>query len=288
MIQEDTCLKTVVVTGATSGIGLAVARVLAARGFYVIGVGSNQESCDREAYPRPHRLNFIAADLLQQSEVKQVAEEIRVRLVNGELYALINNAGCVRSRYMTTEEGYEHQFALNHLAGFMLTHELMPNLIKAGGRIIMTGSGSHTGAKIMWDDVMMTKRYRPLRAYKQSKLCNMLFAKALNDRYAAHGIRAYVVDPGLVRTNIGNKRTGWLVSLIWSLRKRAGVGPDIPAATYEWLCRENEAPKGFYYYMCKERSFSRQVTAENAERLFALSERLCGISYDRTDKRTEN
>lgn len=242
MIQEDTCLKTVVVTGATSGIGLAVARVLAARGFYVIGVGSNQESCDREAYPRPHRL---------------------------------------RSRYMTTEEGYEHQFALNHLAGFMLTHELMPNLIKAGGRIIMTGSGSHTGAKIMWDDVMMTKRYRPLRAYKQSKLCNMLFAKALNDRYAAHGIHAYVVDPGLVRTNIGNKRTGWLVSLIWSLRKRAGVGPDIPAATYEWLCRENEAPKGFYYYMCKERSFSRQVTAENADRLFELSKRLCGINREK-------
>ncbi|NCU26471.1 SDR family NAD(P)-dependent oxidoreductase, partial [Candidatus Nomurabacteria bacterium] len=163
MIQEDTCLKTVVVTGATSGIGLAVARVLAARGFYVIGVGSNQKSCDREAYSRPHRL---------------------------------------RSRYMTTEEGYEHQFALNHLAGFMLTHELMPNLMKAGGRVIMTGSASHMGAKIIWDDVMMAKRYSPLKAYKQTKLCSMLFAKALNDRYAAHGVHAYVVDPGLVKTDI--------------------------------------------------------------------------------------
>ncbi|MDD4717483.1 MAG: SDR family NAD(P)-dependent oxidoreductase [Eubacteriales bacterium] len=281
MIQEDTCLKTVVVTGATSGIGLAVARVLAARGFYVIGVGSNQKSCDREAYPRPHRLNFIAADLLQQSEVKRVAEEIRSGLVDGELYALIINAGCVRSRYMTTEEGYEHQFALNHLAGFMLTHELMPNLMKAGGRVIMTGSASHMGAKIIWDDVMMAKRYSPLKAYKQTKLCSMLFAKALNDRYAAHGVHAYVVDPGLVRTDIGNKRTGWLVSMIWSLRKRAGVAPDAPAATYEWLCCEDEVPKGFYYYMRREKSFSKQVTAENADRLFKLSERLCGINREK-------
>lgn len=280
-------MKTIVITGATSGIGLETTLILTQQGFEVLGIARSEPNCirakERILSENPNaKITFFMADLMQQREVTRVAEEITQYLndkCNGELFALINNAGCVRSWYMTTDEGYEQQFALNHLAGFMLTYKLFPALKKAKGRVIMTGSESHKGIKVNWDNIMLFRRYNPLTAYKQSKLCNILFAKGLNDRYAAAGIRAYVVDPGLVNTDIGNKETGGLVNFIWSLRKRYGVLPEVPARTFVFLSQQRIPPEGLYYYLCKEKNYSKQVTSENANRLFELSERLCDIRY---------
>ncbi len=279
--------KAAVITGATSGIGLAVARALLRRGSGIIGTGSTDTGCTKAAellrreFPNGH-ISFVSADMLTQREVRRLAAEIRHILdseYSGQLWVLINNAGCVRSRYMTTEDGYEHQFALNHLAGFLLTYELFPYIVRAGGRMILTGSNSHSGARINWNDVMNSRRYGPLKAYKQTKLCNLLFAEAFNSRFTAQGIRAYVVDPGLVRTEIGNKNTGMLVSFVWSLRKKAGTTADVPARTFEWLCSVRDSPEGLYYHDRSQKAFSRQVTSANADMLFDLSEKLCGISY---------
>ena len=282
-------MKTIVITGATSGIGLETARILARQGYFIMGIGHSVENCKRAEESilsdNPNaKIAYFTADLMQQREVLQAATTITKYLdenCNGELYALINNAGCVRSWYMTTEEGYEQQFALNYLAGFLLTYELLPSLLRANGRVMITGSESHKGIKVHWDDVMLRRGYNPLTAYKQSKLCNILFAKGLNDRYAQSGVHAYVVDPGLVNTDIGNKKTGGLVSCVWALRKRYGVSPSVPAETYAFLCGQEGAPKGLYYYLCKEKTYSKHVTGENSDRLFALSERLCGIHYDK-------
>lgn len=282
-------MKTIVITGATSGIGLETAHLLTQQGYFVIGIGHTEANCEqaKESILSENpdaKITYFLGDLMQQQEVLRVTEEVTAYLnanCNGELYALINNAGCVRSWYTTTDEGYEQQFALNHLASFFLTYRLLPFLRKANGRVIMTGSESHKGIKVHWDDVMLHRGYNPLTAYKQSKLCNILFAKGLNDRYTASGIRAYVVDPGLVNTDIGNKRTGGLVNFIWTLRKRHGVQPTVPAKTYAFLCEQEHAPEGFYYCLCTEKTYSKQVTCENADRLFALSERLCGIHYDK-------
>lgn len=279
-------MKTIVITGATSGIGLAVARLLTEQGFLVLALGRSRETCMRaqasilQTVPEG-RIRFYAADLLQQREVLQAADWLLTDLEKnsgGQLHALINNAGCARSWYMTTGEGYEQQFALNYLAGFLLTHSLLSSLRKASGRVIMTGSQSHKGIKVHWDDVMLSGRYNPLTAYKQSKLCDILFAKGFNDRYAQWGMRAYTVDPGLVRTDIGNK-TGGIVNFVWKFRKRHGVAPEIPARTYGYLCGQIQHPDGLYYYMCKEKPYSREVTSENAARLFAFSEQLCGVKY---------
>lgn len=280
-------MKTVVITGATSGIGLETARKLACKGYNVIGIGHSKANCDKAAKQilaqKPNgKITYFVADLMQQREVNRIADELEKYIsvnCNGEIHALINNVGGVRSWYQTTEEGYEQQFALNHLAGFLLTYRLLPYIEMALGRVIMTCSNSHKGFKMHWEDVMLKNGYNPLTAYKQSKLCNILFAKALNDRYSRNGIRAYAVDPGLVNTDIGNKQTGGLVNLIWSLRKRHGVLPEIPAETYVHLCEQEYAPKGLYYYLCRERQFSKEVTEENANRLFELSEKLCGIKF---------
>lgn len=279
--------RTVVVTGATSGIGFAVVGQLLSLNYRVIGLGHSDASCKAastaltDKYPQAS-LVFFAADLMQQREVNRVADELSHYLetrCNGELYALINNAGGVRSWYATTEEGYEQQFALNHLAGFMLTGKLLPFLQKPGGRIIFTGSGSHKGCKINWQDIMFKNHYSALKAYKQTKLCNMLLARELNNRYLAQGIRAYVVDPGLVKTDIGNKNTGGLVNFVWSWRKKHGQPPEIPARTYTYLCEQADSPAGLYYAGQQARNYSRQVTNVNARRLFLLSEQLCGIQF---------
>ena len=280
-------MKTIVITGATSGIGLECARLLAGKGYRILGVGRSGERCQRAkddilSENKQADIAFFTADLMQQRDVLRVAGEITADIrenSGGALHALINNAGCMRSWYMTTEEGYEQQFALNYLAVFLLTHRLLPLLKKAGGRVILTGSGSHKNTSVRWNDIMLRQRYNPLFAYKQSKLLGMLFARGMNDRLSETGVRAYVADPGLVNTDIGNKGTGGLVDWVWKLRKGHGVSPKIPAKTFAFLCDSEHEPQGLYYYLCKEQRYNRRVTSADAQRLFALSETLCGVQF---------
>jgi len=189
-------MQTVVVTGATSGIGFAVCRVLAASNYCIIGVGRSEENCKKalerlkQGYPDVP-IAFFPADLSRQTEVLRVCNEIREYIdakCDGQLHGLINNAGCVRSYYMTTEDGYEQQFAVNHLAGFLITYYLMEYLIKCKGRVLLTSSASHKWTKMRWNDIMFKQGYNPLLVYKQSKLANLLFAFGLNDRFGNRGI----------------------------------------------------------------------------------------------------
>ena len=280
-------MKTAVITGASSGIGFATSAELIQKGYRIIGIGHDQTRCEEAAcklrmLSPDADITFLCGDLMQQREVERIAIEIAQLLAQqneNRLDVLINNAGCVRSWYTTTEEGYEQQFALNHLASFLLTFHLLKQLKRAQGRVIFTGSESHKHMRMHWNDLMLARGYHPLTAYKQSKLANILFAKGLNERYLGDGITSYVVDPGLVCTDIGCKNTGGLVGWVWSRRKRHGVPPEVPAKTYTYLCETNPAPRELYYHLCKPNSYSSQVTRENAAKLFALSETLCGIQY---------
>lgn len=276
--------RTVVVTGATSGIGFAVCDLLLQSGFRVFAVGRCEENCDKAqsqlAAKHPGaELRFFCGDLVHQHEVLRVAGEIKHALEEsccGALFGLVNNAGCVRSWYMTSDEGYEQQFALNHLAGFLLARELMPQLIKAGGRVLFTASQSHKHTRMRWNDLMLQRGYHPLFAYKQSKLCNLLTALALNERYGGDGVRACCVDPGLVDTGIGCKRTGWLVNFVWSARRRHGRPPELAATTYAYLLNCMEPPQELYFRDCRPEGYSREVSAKNAERLYQISLKLSG------------
>ena len=276
-------MKTVVITGATSGIGFEAARAIAAQGMRVIGVGRSAKRCDRakaallSVMPEAN-VDFVCGDLSSQREVHAVADAILSLLGDEGLWALISNAGGVRSWYTTTADGYEMQFALNHLAGFLLALRLWPRLKKADGRVILTGSNSHKMMRMHWKDIMFQRRYSCLMAYKQSKLCNMLFAAELNRRQSA--VKAYVVDPGLVNTDIGSKDTGGLVGAFWKLRRRGGVGPEVPAQTYAFLCSRQPAPEGLYYHNCRPVAYSKRADdVADATMLFELSERLCGVKF---------
>ncbi len=281
-------MNTAVITGATSGIGYAAAKSLLAMGYRLLLAGRTAENCEKaqaaltKEFPGAETV-FFCGDLMQQGEVRRLAGEMADFLnkrCGGRLDVLINNAGAVRAWYATTKEGYEQQFALNHLAGFLLAHHLMGYLKKAGGRMILTGSGSHKHTRVRWDDVMFQRRrYSCLRAYKQTKMCNMLFAKEFNRRFLKDGVRAYVVDPGLVSTDIGFKGTSGIVRAVWRLRKRGGIPADQAALTYAFLCKPPFAQTGLYYLDSKEAPYDRRADdARDGEKLFELSERLCGIA----------
>ncbi len=280
-------MKTVVITGATSGIGFAIAKAMLGQGWRVLLVGHTQENGEkalaalREAFPQGE-ISCFCGDLMQQREANRIADELLAYLAanaEGKLEALINNAGAVRTWYTTTQEGLEQQFALNHMAGFLLTHRLLPALRRGGGRMILTSSASHKHCRVYFEDIMyQRRRYSCLGAYKQAKLCNVLFAGAFNDRFAGDGVRAYAVDPGLVATDIGFKQTGGLVKLVWAMRKAQGVPAERPARTYAYLCTTEPAPQGLYYYDGKvARHDPHADRAEDRQKLFALSEKLCGI-----------
>ncbi|MBN1777082.1 MAG: SDR family NAD(P)-dependent oxidoreductase [Clostridiales bacterium] len=279
-------MKTIVITGATSGIGYAVCRAFAQMRWAVLGVGRSEATCGaaerklREEFPGAD-IRFFPCELSKQTEIIRLGETLTKTLrddFGGRLDALVNNAGCVRNYYTTTEDGYETVFAVNHLAAFLLTEQLLPALVEAGGRVLVTSSQSHLGTKVRWGDVMLTRRYRPLFAYKQSKLCNLLFAQEFNRRFAQSGVRCYGIDPGLVNTGIGEKNTSGVVKLFWRFHKRRGVSADTSAKTYAHVITSDDADS-LYYGQRGPQRFSRQVNGENAKRLWALSDRLCGTSF---------
>lgn len=283
--------KTIVVTGATAGIGQATAHALALRGAHVIGVGRSPARCQalREAIlaERPGaRVSVAAADLASQRQIRQLAADIRAIVAaagEAKIDALVNNAGTVSSWHKMTEDGYELQFAVNHLAAFLLTHELMPLLGKApAARVVTVSSASHHGTRMHWPDVMYRKRYNCLAAYKQSKLANVLFTAELNRRLGEQTrVRAYAADPGLVNTEIGLKGTSGIEHLVWQMRRNGGVTPEQGAETVIFLATDPsvEASQAIYWKGCRPaRPSSTARRPDEAARLWALSERLCGLA----------
>lgn len=140
------------------------------------------------------------------------------------------------------------QWAVNHLAPFLLTMELLPLLDAApGGRIITVSSGSHYNTRLNWQDIQLRRRYNPLRAYNQTKLANVLFTLEFNRRYASCSrMRAFAADPGLVNTEIGLKSNSFLARWVWDIRRRGGVTPEFAAQGLVVLATEpniQESPK---------------------------------------------
>ncbi len=286
--------KVAVITGATSGIGLATVKELVARGMYVIGSGRSKERCCaaqeevRNGCPGAN-IHYLTADLSSLGEVERLGAEIRQQLSRDgieHIDVLINNAGTVSSWYISTVDGFELQFAVNHLASFRLTYELLPLLARSPeGTVIVISSGSHYRTKIHWKDVMLRKHYNCLQAYKQTKLANVLFAAELNRRLVSVGstIRAFAVDPGLVNTDIGLKGTGGIVKKIWKMRSKSGTSAEQPAQTIAWLAAESDARKTDEVYW-KDKSplnpsrYSRRPDV--GKRFWELSERMCAIRYE--------
>jgi NAD(P)-dependent dehydrogenase (short-subunit alcohol dehydrogenase family) len=283
--------RTFAVTGATSGIGLAVADALLKRGGSVIGTGRTGARCQaaldrlREQHGASARVAFLAADLSLQREVRGLAEDIRTVIGDwgsSSLDALINNAATVPFWQTLTPEGLDTQWAVNHLAPFLLTMELLPQLRAASaGRVVIVTSGSHYGARLDWGDIQLLRHYSPLRAYGQTKLANVLFATEFNRRISgASQMRAFAADPGLVKTEIGFKSKSVLAKVAWGVRRQGGIPPEKAAKWIVFLAVEPSIQTSPEVYWKDGKPKTPSAYARNpqaARQLWELSSLMCGL-----------
>ncbi|MEW6548269.1 MAG: SDR family NAD(P)-dependent oxidoreductase [Spirochaetota bacterium] len=276
--------KLCLVTGATSGIGLALASALAARGARVVGVGRSPERAAkaelavRAAAPG----GDFRCDLLDLSSLKavvQYARSFRDR-ESQPLDVLVNCAGFYSDRRRYSADGYEMQFAVNHLAAFALTKGLAESLEAApDGRVVAVSSDSHYYGWMRWKRLEAALRgerprmpYFGLGAYEESKLANVLFVKALAVR---HSFTSFAADPGLANTDMGLKQGASIGGLVWSLKRRFGTSPDVPARAIADLVSDPslKGRTGGYWKDGREIPPSRRAMDQDAaRRLWALSE----------------
>lgn len=291
-IQDEKMKKVAIVTGATSGIGKAVVEVLLKRKINVIALGRSIEKINKTKAEFSHltkelRLDFVLGDLGDNKKTNQAAFDL-IKLLNrdydGKLDILINVAGIVNSGYKENEDGNEVTFAVNHLSVFLLTRCLTLSLEKADKpRVLVVSSLSHYRATINWNNIQSKRFYNIMKAYKMSKLYNVLFVKEFVRRYKK--IKIYAIDPGLVNTELGLKRTGRLAHFIWNMKRKNGVSPLVPARYIVEVATKNryldqsgeyikqgivvESSKGSY---CKE----------DAKKLWDYSNKLVKITSSET------
>jgi NAD(P)-dependent dehydrogenase (short-subunit alcohol dehydrogenase family) len=275
--------KICLVTGATSGIGLATARELVMRGATVVLVGRNPKKCKAEVEKLRRacgegRADFILADLSCQGDVRNAAREFKERYER--LDVLVNNAGAYFVGRSLSVDGLEMTFALNHLAYFLLTHLLL-ELLKASktARIVTVASSAHQNGKIDFDDLQGEKHYDWLEAYAQSKLANLLFTYALDRRLRGSNVTANALHPGAVSTGLGSNNS-WLKAKLRNLLKPGYISPEKGARTSVYLASapEVQGVSGRYFFECRElRSSECSYSQSDSERLWLLSEIMTGI-----------
>jgi NAD(P)-dependent dehydrogenase (short-subunit alcohol dehydrogenase family) len=276
--------KTVVITGATSGIGQVAAEKLAAMGARMVLVardksrGEAQLARLRAITPDiNHSIHY--ADLSQLAEVKRVAAEIAA--AEPRIDVLINNAGALFGSRHVTSDGLELTFATNHMSYFVLTHGLRERLhASAPARVVNVSSDAHKGQKLNFDDLQSTN-YSGFNVYGRSKLCNILFTRELARRWEGTGVTANSLHPGFVSTRFGDQ-SGGLLSLGVRAAKTFAISPEKGAETIIYLASSAEVGNatGLYYYKCKPATPTREAQDNTtAQRLWQESEKIAGISY---------
>jgi NAD(P)-dependent dehydrogenase (short-subunit alcohol dehydrogenase family) len=274
-LSDTDAHRVAVVTGASAGIGLSTARMLAEQGWHVIGVGRDPVRCAsaeaeiRQAASPEAKVDFVRGNFTEMADVKRVADEIKA--LTSRLDVLINNAGGVRDALYRTSEGLEATMAANHFAPFVLTRELMPLLTATAAtsapgdvRVIATSSSGHEYCQGMnWDDLNMFATFTTGGVYCQAKLANVLFTRELNRRASPDGITAQSMHPGRVASNFGSHGDATMRDY---MAANADTQPDEPARTLVWLATDPEGGRdgGRYFHALAEVEAAPQARDDNA------------------------
>lgn len=206
-MKDNRDTSVVLITGSTDGIGRAAAIEAARRGYRVIVHGRSEQRVDavlgeiRRVGGIEIEPQGVTADLASLADVRTLAHRLRGDLAR--LDVLINNAGVISRTRRVSRDGFELTFAVNHLAHFLLTTELLDRITEsAPARIVNVSSMVHYGATIEFDDLMLERDYDGYRAYEQSKLANVLFTTELARRLDGTGVTAVSLHPGVINTKV--------------------------------------------------------------------------------------
>lgn len=276
--------KTVLITGANSGIGKAAATELAKQGAQIVMVCRDPirgETARAEIMRASDSddVDLLIADLSSQAEIRQLAAEFKATY--DRLDVLVNNAGVINGSRTLTVDGLESTFALNHLAYFLLTHELL-DVLKASppARIVNVASMGHKLGTIDFDDLQAEKRYDSLKAYNQSKLANILFTYELARRLAGSDLTTNCLHPGVVATNFGAGNAtlfGLLVKLVKPFLRNPNKGAETTVHLASSPAVANVS--GQYFVDCRPQRSSRESYDEAiAKRLWETSAALTNLA----------
>ncbi|XP_029943589.1 retinol dehydrogenase 12-like [Salarias fasciatus] len=278
--------KTVVITGANTGIGKETAIDLSKRGARVIIACRDMEKAKaavKEIIESSGNDNVLCKklDLSDTKSIREFAEGINQD--EAKLNILINNAGVMVCPYGKTADGFEMQIGVNHLGHFLLTYLLL-DLIKksAPARIVTVSSLAHSWGSIYLDDINSEKSYDKSKAYSQSKLANVLFTRSLAKRLEGTGVTTYSLHPGVVQTDLfrhlnGPQRCFMKVVSPFTKNSVQGAQTTIYCAVEPKLANET----GGYYSDCAPTSPSRKAkNDELAQKLWDLSCNMLSITWD--------
>jgi NAD(P)-dependent dehydrogenase (short-subunit alcohol dehydrogenase family) len=276
--------KTVLVTGATNGIGFITALELAKMDAVVLMVARDEKKGRakleeiRQTVPNA-KLELLLADLSSMASIRQLATNITAKY--SSLDVLVNNAGAFYSDRRVSKDGLEMTFALNHIGYFLLTNLLM-NILKRGknARIVSVSSGAHLSAKINFDDLQFEQKFSGWAAYCTSKLMNVLFTKELSRRLAGTGVTANCLHPGFVNTGFAGDSSDFFGRMLNFVKNFAAITPEKGAETMIYLSSSQDVTgvTGEYFEKKKIAKVDpKALDSSIAKRLWDVSEKLTAV-----------
>ena len=273
--------KTVVITGATSGIGRVAAETLAREGARVVFVAraaaKGRAMLDRLIRANPDAAHdWVEADLSTLAAMKAAGQSLLAKAPRIDV--LINNAGAIFDRREVTADGLEMTFAVNHMAYFVIT-EMLRRALNPGASIVSTASNAHAFARLDFDNLQFTHGYSGFGAYGVSKLCNVLWSGELALRLEGAGVSSNCIHPGAVNTGFGDNAKG-LIGALLGLGKRFMLTPAQGADTLIYLASSPDVAGrtgGYWVRRAPAQPSTAARDRESARRLWEVSARLAGI-----------
>ncbi|QLY27959.1 SDR family NAD(P)-dependent oxidoreductase [Nocardia huaxiensis] len=264
-------MKTMLITGATSGIGLAAAQQLAGQGHRLVLVGRNPEklstAADLVRAAGAGAVDTLRCDIGSLGAVRELARTVQAHY--GRLDVLANNAGGFHVRRTETGDGIEATFAVNHLGGFLLTELLMDLLLHSSpARILFTSSVMHFGATLDTEDLSLRRGYNPSAAYGRAKLANVLYVRELSRRLAGTGVTANAFHPGVVATGIWDAAPWVVRPAMAAVKKLFMISPERGGEALSYLASDPDvgAVSGCYFQRNRVKAPSHAARDDEAAR----------------------
>ena len=272
--------RTIIITGASDGIGAAAARKLKARGENVVVVGRSEEKT--KAVAAEIGADYFLADYTRFADVRKLASDLKAKYPHIDV--LMNNAGGIFGDRNRTIDGFEKTLQVNHLSPFLLTNLLMDTLISSKAAVIQTASvAARLYGHLDLDDLNNDKKQSATKAYGDSKLANILFTVELHRRFHDQGLSAASFHPGNVATSFASDTTS-LMRYIYStpLKHLVLIGPDKGSVTMVWLAEGTAGTdwqSGKYYAKKKIAKSNKQAyDTELAKGLWEKSASMVGLA----------